>query len=164
MIFVTVGTNEARFDRLLQAVAELRIDEEVVVQHGHTAPVPRANCELVDFLPFEAMGETMRRARVVVMHAGVGSVMVALANGKRPVVVPRRKSLGEAVDDHQLQLGRRFAQAGLVTLVETEEALAGALRHEEDEEDAVAPPPMAANALADDLRGFLESVIVPSRA
>ena len=70
---------------------------------------------------------TIRRARVVVTHAGVGSVMVSLANGKRPVVVPRLKSFGEAVDDHQLQLGRRFAAAGLVTLVEAPDGLGAAL-------------------------------------
>ena len=53
--------------------------------------------------------------------------MVSLANGKCPVVVPRLKSFGEAVDDHQLQLGRRFAAAGLVTLVEAPDGLAAAL-------------------------------------
>ena len=73
------------------------------------------------------MVDAVRRARVVITHAGVGSVMVALANGKRPVVVPRRKSFGEAVDDHQLQLGRRFSAAGLVTLVEEPDHLGGAL-------------------------------------
>ena len=103
MIFVSVGTNEARFDRLLHAVAELGLDEEVVVQHGHSArdSIPPAR-QLVDFLPFEGIVDTVRRSRVVVTHAGVGSVMVSLANGKRPIVVPRRKAFAEAVDDHQL--------------------------------------------------------------
>jgi UDP-N-acetylglucosamine transferase subunit ALG13 len=160
VIFVTVGTNEARFERLLRAVAGLTTAERFVIQHGHSPPIGRPKSELVDFLPFEAMVETMRSARVVVTHAGVGSVMVALSNGKRPVVVPRRKSLGEAVDDHQLQLGRRFAQAGLVTLVETEHALGDALEQQQ------APPalPTAGTALARDLRRFLEGVVAPSPA
>ena len=38
------------------------------------------------------MVEAIRAASVVVTHAGVGSVMVSLANGKCPVVVPRRKA------------------------------------------------------------------------
>jgi UDP-N-acetylglucosamine transferase subunit ALG13 len=158
VIFVTVGTNEARFERLLRAVAALPSDEPFVIQHGHSPAVGRPNCELVDFLPFAAMVETMRRARVVVTHAGVGSVMVALANGKRPVVVPRRKAFGEAVDDHQLQLGRRFAQAGFVTLAETEPALADAVGRE----DWTATLPNETSALADELRGFLEGVITRS--
>ena len=158
MIFVTVGTNEARFERLLRAVAALPTDESFVIQHGHSPAIRRPNCELVDFLPFEAMVETMRRARVIVTHAGVGSVMVALSNGKRPVVVPRRKALGEAVDDHQLELGRRFAQAGFVTLAETETDLADAVGLE----DWTATLPNGTSALADELRDFLESVIARS--
>jgi UDP-N-acetylglucosamine transferase subunit ALG13 len=158
VIFVTVGTNEARFERLLRAVAALPSDEPFVIQHGHSLAVGRPNCELVDFLPFEAMVETMRRSRVVVTHAGVGSVMVALSSGKRPVVFPRRKAFGEAVDDHQLQLGRRFAQAGFVTLAETEWVLADAVGHE----DWTATLPNGTSALADELRDFLESVIARS--
>ncbi|NUT54618.1 MAG: hypothetical protein HOQ03_01365, partial [Thermoleophilia bacterium] len=90
-----------------------------------------------------------------VTHAGVGSVLVALANGKRPVVVPRLKAFGEAVDDHQLQLGRRFAAAGLVTLVEDLGALEAALAAEQPAA-AVAP---SATALAADLTRFLEDAI-----
>ncbi len=155
MIFVTVGTNEARFDRLLHGIAHLPIDEELVVQHGHSSPIDSPNAELVDFLPFEGMVEAIRRARVVVTHAGVGSVMVALANGKRPVVVPRRKSFGEAVDDHQLQLGRRFAAAELVTLVESQEALGAALVREQ----AASPILPTSSSLAADLRSFLEDAV-----
>jgi beta-1,4-N-acetylglucosaminyltransferase len=155
MIFVSVGTNEARFDRLLRAVAEVRLDEEIVVQHGHSARIERPNSVLVDFLSFEEIVAAIRRARVVVTHAGVGSVMVSLANGKRPVVVPRLKAFGEAVDDHQLQLGRRFAAAGLVTLVEDPDGLATALA---GEQPAAAIVP-SASSLAADLTSFLEHAI-----
>jgi UDP-N-acetylglucosamine transferase subunit ALG13 len=157
VIFVTVGTNEARFDRLLRGIESLGGDEEVLVQHGHTPPTACPNCTFVDFLPFEQMLETMRRARVVVTHAGVGSVMVALSVGKRPVVVPRRKALDEAVDDHQLQLGRRFAETGLVTLAESEQHLRDAI-HQPSE----ASMPLATHsALGRELRGVLEQLIVP---
>jgi UDP-N-acetylglucosamine transferase subunit ALG13 len=155
MIFVTVGTNEARFDRLLRAVAELPHDEQFVVQHGHSSPLGPRHAELVDFLSFEAMVETIRRARVVVTHSGVGSVMVSLANAKRPIVVPRRKSFGEAVDDHQLQLGRRFAEVGLVTLVEEPAALGEALTREH-EAASVVP---SSSSLAVDLGSFLERAV-----
>lgn len=159
MIVVTLGTNEARFDRLLRAVAELELDEEIVVQHGHSRPISRAGARLVDFLPFEELAATIRSSRAVVTHAGVGSVMVALANGKRPVVVPRRKAFGEAVDDHQLQLGRRLASAGLVTLVEQLEDLPLALRGDGGAESG-AP---ASSALATDIGVFLDAAIA-SRA
>jgi UDP-N-acetylglucosamine transferase subunit ALG13 len=157
MIFVTVGTNEAPFDRLLEAVAALPSGEELVVQHGASAVrVPGAT--VVDFLPFEQIVENVRRARVVVTHAGVGSIIVALSNGKRPVVVPRLKQFGEAVDDHQLSFGRRFADAGLVTFVESPGDLGGALGDAEH----VAPQVSGAGALAADLRSFLEQELAGS--
>ena len=61
------------------------------------------------------------------MHAGVGSVMISLANGKRPIVMARRREFGEHVDDHQLELARRLEASGLVTLVEDGDALREAL-------------------------------------
>jgi UDP-N-acetylglucosamine transferase subunit ALG13 len=164
MIFVSVGTNEARFDRLLRAVADLRTDEERLVQHGHSTAFPGEGVELVDFLSFDEMAAAIRRARTFVTHAGVGSVLVALANGKRPIVVPRLKAFGEAVDDHQLQLGRRFAAAGLVTLVEEPHALSGALAAPAHEATVVP----TAGALAADLRDYLTAAVghaaLPARA
>jgi UDP-N-acetylglucosamine transferase subunit ALG13 len=121
MILVTVGTSETPFDRLLQAFDVVdRPDEELVVQHGPSSVRPRgASC--VDFLPFDQLVDAIRRARLVVTHAGVGSIMTTLANGKRPIVVPRLRRFDEAVDDHQLALGRRLAESGLVVLVESAE-------------------------------------------
>jgi UDP-N-acetylglucosamine transferase subunit ALG13 len=160
VIFVTVGTNEARFDRLLRAVAELELDEEVVVQHGHSSPIHPAGASLIDFLPFEGIVDMVRRSRVVVTHAGVGSVMVSLANGKRPIVVPRRKAFAEAVDDHQLELGRRFASAGLVTFIEAPDGIAAAVRREQEAASFVP----RTSPLALDLRGFLEEVVAAPRS
>lgn len=126
MIFVTVGTNEARFERLVEAAGRIPPGEQVVIQTGHCRASPaRATC--VDFLPFEEMAEHARRARVVVSHAGVGSIMLALTAGRRPVVVPRRAELGEAVDGHQLPLARRLDAAGLVRLVEDPDDLPAAV-------------------------------------
>lgn len=126
MIFVTVGTNEAPFERLLRAVERLPGDEELVVQYGSGAVRPR-NATCVAYLPFDDLVEHVRRARVVVAHAGIGSIMVATANGKRPVVVPRLKRFHEAVDDHQVRLARRLAQRRLVAVVEDLAALPRAL-------------------------------------
>jgi beta-1,4-N-acetylglucosaminyltransferase len=164
MIFVTVGTNEARFDRLLNAVAGLSVDEPVVIQHGHSGAIGPAHADFVDFLAFDDVVQSIRASRAVVTHAGVGSIIVSLANGKRPIVVPRLKAFGEAVDDHQLQLGRRFAADGLVTLVEDPAGLPAALgaEHEADR------PFGATSALAVDLAEYLVATVrggdpVPSR-
>lgn len=116
MIFVTIGTHEP-FGRLLQALDDFPGDEEIVVQCGLSSVRPtRATC--VEFLTYDELVTHVRDARVVVAHAGVGTIMTSIENGKRPVVVPRLAGLGEAVDDHQLELARRLDRAGLVTVVE----------------------------------------------
>jgi UDP-N-acetylglucosamine transferase subunit ALG13 len=151
MIFVTVGTNEAAFDRLVEAAGNLPGDEELVIQRGASRVEP-ARGEVVDFLPFDRLVDEVRRARVVITHAGVGSVMVALANGHRPIVVPRLGRLGEAVDDHQVTWGRRVAQDGLVLLVEDEADLAAAVQGG----DAAVPGGIApSRALVRELRAIV---------
>jgi len=115
-VLVTVGTNEAPFDRLLRAVPSLT-DEQVVVQHGPSAVRPEG-AQCFDYLPFGELGRLIDAARVVVTHAGDGSVAAALAHGRRPIVMPRLSQFGEAVDDHQVPFARQLEGAGLATVVE----------------------------------------------
>jgi UDP-N-acetylglucosamine transferase subunit ALG13 len=122
MIFVTIGTAEP-FDRLVRAADALQLEEEVVIQCG-LANIHPTNARAVPFIPFDDLRDYIRRARVVVSAAGVGTVMTVLMEGKEPVVVPRLRRHHEAADDHQLVFARRIAQAGLVTLVEDENRLA----------------------------------------
>jgi beta-1,4-N-acetylglucosaminyltransferase len=135
VILVTVGTNEAPFDRLLQAVAALSTSEELVVQHGSSAIVPANAARTYDFLLFDDLVREMRASRVVVTHAGIGSIMTALSCGRRPVVAARLVANREAVDDHQLPVARRLQEAGLVTLVEDLARLEDALAKAGEEVD-----------------------------
>ncbi len=101
MILVTTGTNAPAFDRLLRAVEHFDNGESLVVQHGPSKlRPPGATC--VDYLAFDQFVELVREARVVITHAGVGSILITLMNGKRPIVVPRLARFGEHVDDHQV--------------------------------------------------------------
>jgi UDP-N-acetylglucosamine transferase subunit ALG13 len=160
MILVTIGTNEQPFDRLVRAAARLGGPEALVVQHG-SSQVPHGRGEWFEFLSFEELSARMAEARVVVCHAGVGSIMLARRCGKRPIVVPRRLHLGEAVDNHQLPIARRLHAGGVVTLLEDVGRLAEATR-------AVAAPaspgplphpPGLPHNLAGDLRQYLEGLV-----
>ena len=150
MIFATLGTNEAPFDRLLVALGALQLDEPLIVQCGHSSVRP-VNADCVEFLDFEEMAGHVRSARIVVTHAGVGSVLLCLAEGVRPIVVPRRRRHREAVDDHQLEFGRHLHASGLVTLVEDPERLQGAVAHGQRLESR----PEGGHRLALELRDFL---------
>ena len=116
MILVSTGTNGAAFDRLLGALGGARPGEEMIVQHGPSSVRPvGATC--VAAMPFNEFRELAAQARVIVTHAGVGSTLVAMLAGHRPILVPRLARFGEAVDDHQLELAERLAALGAATLV-----------------------------------------------
>jgi UDP-N-acetylglucosamine transferase subunit ALG13 len=154
MIFVTIGITKP-FDRLLSAIEHLD-DPEIVVQCG-AGDIRPAGARCVTYLTYDELVEHVRRARLVVSHAGVGTILTALANAKRPLVMPRLKRFGEAADDHQVELACRLAELGLVTLVENPNELAAAVR----DVDAVITerPPAASGGLATELRGYLETEI-----
>jgi UDP-N-acetylglucosamine transferase subunit ALG13 len=139
-VLVTVGTNEAPFDRLIEALPGIVSGgEPVLVQHGASNVRP-AGARCVDFLPYDELDGLTRSARAVICHAGIGSVALALARGHRPVVVPRMRQYGEAVDDHQVFFARRLAESGLATVVEDVQDLPAALECASEGERFAAGP------------------------
>ena len=151
MIFVTIGTCEP-FDRLLTAVNDLDLNEELVAQTGRSTVQPK-NASCIPFLPYETLVELVASARVIVTHAGVGSILTALRQGKRPVVVPRLRRFGDAVDDHQLELAVRLSDLGLVTHLADPAGLAEVLNAGPDELTV----PRRGGALADELGRYISA-------
>jgi UDP-N-acetylglucosamine transferase subunit ALG13 len=111
LIFVTVGT-QLPFDRLITAVdgwAASKTESDVFAQVGPTSIQPR-HIEYENFISPAQCRERMLAARVVVAHAGMGTILSALEMGKPLLVLPRRAMLGEHRNDHQLATARRFAE------------------------------------------------------
>ena len=115
MIFVTVGTHQQPFTRLIRALDALP-SAELVVQHGF-AEAPHGVARAVRFMPFPEMLENFQRADTVITHAGVGSILCATNVGHVPIVVPRLKRHREHVDDHQLELMHALQDAGGVRVI-----------------------------------------------
>lgn len=122
MIFVTVGTHEQPFDRLIQKVDELKRDgilqEDVVMQTGFSTYEPQY-CQWNKLFPYEQMVKNVSDARIVITHGGPASFIMPLQMGKIPIVVPRQHQYNEHVNDHQLAFSKAMAQRqGNIIVVE----------------------------------------------
>lgn len=110
MIFVTVGTHEQPFNRLVKKIDELKRDgvitEDVVIQTGFSTYEPQY-CTWQEIYPFDQMGKFVDEARIVITHGGPSSFIMPLQIGKIPIVVPRQYQFNEHVNNHQLD----FAEA-----------------------------------------------------
>lgn len=121
MIFVTLGTQDKHFDRLLKAVYKLETDEKIVAQIGSTefkSSKPEEKFEIHKFLSNEEFEKYMDEARVVITHAGVGTIIYGLKKHKKMIVAARLKKYGEHVNDHQLQILQTFASEGYIIPLE----------------------------------------------
>lgn len=110
MIFVTVGTHEQPFNRLVQKIDELKRDgvitEDVVIQTGFSTYEPKY-CKWQKLFPYQDMGKYVEQARIVITHGGPSSFIMPLQIGKIPIVVPRQRDFNEHVNNHQFD----FAEA-----------------------------------------------------
>lgn len=82
---------------------------EVVAQIGEGSYVPE-NLESHDFLKKDDFQSLMDKASAVISHAGIGTISDCLRRQKPMLVMPRRKSHGELVDDHQLNTANIFSK------------------------------------------------------
>lgn len=120
MIFVTVGTHEQQFDRLIKGIDELKqrgiINEDVIMQTGFCTYEPRF-CSWKNLFPYQDMCEYVRNARIVITHGGPSSFIMPLQIGKIPIVVPRQEKFGEHVNNHQVEFANAVAERNKNILV-----------------------------------------------
>jgi UDP-N-acetylglucosamine transferase subunit ALG13 len=120
-VVVTLGTISYPFDRLVERLKEiLPADVEVFWQLGDTRVAPPAGA-VTAMAPDAELKAEMAEADVVIAHAGVGSALGALEEGRSPVLVPRRAAHGEHVDDHQEQIAGELERRGLAVSAEADE-------------------------------------------
>lgn len=173
MIFVTVGTHTLGFERLVMAMDQAAREpamldrtamnrtageaaEEVVIQLGATRYRPRC-ASWFTFADSAELERLTRAARVVVSHAGAGTILLTLRLGKPLVVMPRRKCYHEHGDDHQVELARALEQSGALLVAETVDQLPARLQEAATFRPAVCtevPLPAALRAALIDLCGL----------
>lgn len=120
MIFVTTGTHEQQFNRLVKEVDKLIeqgfIKDEVFIQYGYSTYKPK-HCIGDSLIGYDQMIEKIEQASIVITHGGPGSIMLPLSLGKLPIVVPRQVEFGEHVDNHQVDFVRRLEKENKVIAV-----------------------------------------------
>lgn len=105
MIFVTVGTHEQGFERLIKEIDRLKkeniIKEDVIIQKGYTEYEPKF-CQTYDLIDYDKLQNYLEQARIIITHGGPASFIAPLSIEKKPIVVPRQKQFEEHVNDHQV--------------------------------------------------------------
>lgn len=124
MIFATAGT-QLPFDRMLRMLDEIAPElggEEIVVQchEGQYKPV---NFRLRSFIQPDEYAHIFKTARIVVAHAGTGTIVSAMEMRKPLILIPRKASLGEHRNEHQLATTEYLAKASHICVVHDAEAL-----------------------------------------
>lgn len=156
MIFATVGTHDAPFDRLVRRMDDLagEIEEQVWMQVGHTTVTP-ARAPYRRFFPPEEYGTLFEKSRTVVSHAGVGTLLEAAQLQKPLVCVPRLRRFGEHWDDHQLEICTELTRSGTLHYVEDPDDLTLEVLSQAE------PPefPSSAEGLGNRIVGFLQEAV-----
>lgn len=133
MIFVTVGTHEQPFNRLVKKIDELKrdeiIQEDVIIQTGFSTYEPQY-CQWSKLIPYQQMVKNVEDARIVITHGGPASFVMPLQIGKIPIVVPRQHKYNEHVNDHQVEFARNVAERmGTIILVEDIDKIGNIIRN-----------------------------------
>ena len=125
MIFVTVGSAFS-FDRLVttvdEAVGKGLVEEEVFAQIGSGGYRPQ-NMRYSEVLEKSDFDRFLLQSSGIISHAGIGTISMALDYGKPLLAMPRRKSYGELVNDHQIVTAKKFEALGYILVADDEKQL-----------------------------------------
>lgn len=123
MIFCTIGT-QAPFDRFVKIIDEVavKLDEEIIAQ-VYKSEYKAKNIRVVDFLAPDEFNKLFCKARLIVAHAGMGTIISAMRQHKPIIIFPRIAALGEHRNEHQLATAQKMKELGYVYVANNKEEL-----------------------------------------
>ncbi len=155
-ILVTVGMGPWPFDRLISAIAPLCGEHEVFAQTGTSALTPP--CPHSPFVSFDELDAMIRKADVVITHAG-NTVRLVQRMHKVPVAVAREAARGEMGNDHQVRYLRQEETGGPVIAVWDVATLPAAVAgHDAQQERLLRERPVAPAATPAQIIGTLDAL------
>lgn len=137
MIFVSLGTQDKPFNRIIDYVISLKENlkelqgEKIIIQLGQTKLLKSdneriknlENIIIYDMLKPEKMKDIIKDSDIIITHAGVGTIMECLEMDKEIIVVPRKVENLEHVNNHQEEIAFEMEKKGFLTKVDTYEEL-----------------------------------------
>lgn len=124
MIFVSVGT-QLGFDRLIKSLDIWMCDNpsvNVFFQIGQGSYIP-SNGSYKRSLSSNEYKAILNDCELLVSHAGMGSILSALEIGKNLVILPRKSSLGEHRNEHQLATATKMIEQKICNVCWSESEL-----------------------------------------
>ncbi|TLV03231.1 glycosyltransferase [Dyadobacter luticola] len=120
MIFVTVGT-QGPFDRLISAMDEIAgtMPEVRFVAQVSKGRYKVKNMTCFEFISPAEFDEYFSSAKLIVSHAGMGTIISAFERSKPIVIFPKFHSLGEHRNDHQLATARKLGSLNYIHVAYT---------------------------------------------
>ena len=118
MILVTLGTQDKKFYRLLEALEDKinqhLIKDEVIVQAGCSSDFKSKSMKIFDLIPMDEFDDLIKKCDILITHGGVGSIITGLKNNKKVIAAARLSKYNEHVNDHQLQIIDNFEKEGYI--------------------------------------------------
>lgn len=128
MIFATVGT-QLPFDRMINTIDKWNKKQgfrNLFAQIGFGGYEP-SSLGFAETLTPSQFANQIAKCKVIVSHAGMGTILTALELGKPIVIMPRLASLGEHRNDHQLATVENLRGISGIYIAENEKQLIQAL-------------------------------------
>lgn len=133
-VLVTIGSMvEKKFTRLFKIIDEL-CEEGVLDGKNVTAQVgfdkyQSKNFNCFDMIADEEFKSLIAKSDLIIAHAGTGTVVSSIKQGKKVIIFPRMAKYDEHYDDHQLELAELFTKQGYVLQARNKEELKYHIQH-----------------------------------
>ncbi|MBO6504446.1 MAG: hypothetical protein JJ850_12530 [Kordiimonadaceae bacterium] len=160
MIFATVGT-QLPFDRMIRAIDKWNKKQRLsgcFAQVGVKGFRP-SSLDFSETLTPSQFANQIAKCKVIVSHAGMGTILTALQLGKPIIIMPRLASLNEHRNDHQLATVENLRGINGIYVAESEEELMQALHQAQSLDGGGRFSPHAQEALLNAVSDFVGGTI-----
>lgn len=116
-------------DSVVCYVESSGLDELINIQGGtYDGVTSLSNINLFKYASQDVIDDYIRQSRLVVTHGGTGSIIGALGEGRKVIVMPRLCKYSEHNDDHQVEMAELFETAGCVVYWRDNESFSDVLK------------------------------------